>query len=290
MNTEIYPFKVGGFECMAINDGNFTYEPPLIPPPADFLFANAPTKLLKEVLNEHGIQPEEWMAFVSPFTCVMVNTGRHKVLVDTGADGLTRNTGRLLHNLRAVGIEAGDIDTVVLTHGHDDHVGGNTDAHGKPAFPKARYVMWKEEWTFWTSEQPETLYGNEDFTFTRKNLLPIQNQMDLIDHEVEIVPGIRAVPAPGHTPGHMAVSISSSEKQLLCISDAFLHPIHIEHPEWHAAIDLAPEQLTKTRNLLLNKAATEKALMLAFHFPFPGLGHVVRKGTGWQWQPIRKLA
>jgi glyoxylase-like metal-dependent hydrolase (beta-lactamase superfamily II) len=290
MNTEVYRFNVGDFECMAINDGTFTYEPPLIPPPADFLFANAPKKLLKETLNEHGIQPGKWAAFVSPFTCVMVNAGRHKVLIDTGADGLTPNTGRLLRNLHAVGIEAGDIDTVILTHGHDDHIGGNTDAKGKPAFPKASYVMWKEEWTFWTSEQAEELYGNEDFTFTRKNLLPIQDQMDLLDHEAEIVPGIRAVPAPGHTPGHMAVSISSNGEQLLCISDAFLHPIHIEHPEWHAAHEVASEQIMKTRHLLLNKAATEKALMLAFHFPFPGVGHVVRRGIGWQWQPIQRPA
>lgn len=286
MNADVYRFKVGAFECFAISDGTFTYEPPLIPPPADFLFANAPKTLLREILNEHSIQPEEWMAFVSPFTCLMVNTGRHKVLVDTGADGLTPNTGRLLRNLHAVGIEAGDIDTVVLTHGHDDHVGGNTDAKGKSSFPTARYVMWKEEWTFWTSEQPERLYGNEDFTFARKNLLPIQDQIDLLDHEVEIVLGIRAMPAPGHTPGHMAVSVSSGGKQLLCISDAFLHPIHVEHPEWHAAHEVAHEQITKTRDFLLNKAATEEALMLAFHFPFPGLGHVVRRRTRWQWQPI----
>jgi len=290
MNTEVYRFKVGDFQCTAINDGTFTYEPPLIPPPADFLFANAPKELVKETLNKHGIQPEEWMVFVSPFTCVMVNTGRHKVLVDTGADGLTPNTGRLLRNLHAVGIEAGEIDTVVLTHGHDDHIGGNTDAEGKPAFPKARYVMWKAEWTFWTSEQPETLYKNEDFTFTRKNLFSIQDQMDLLDRECEIVPGISAVRAPGHTPGHMAVSVSSNGEELLCISDAFLHPIHIEHPEWHAAHEVEPEQIIKTRHFLLNKAATEKALMFAFHFPFPGIGHVVRKGTGWQWQPIQRRA
>ena len=200
------------------------------------------------------------------------------MLVDTGADGLDPNTGRLLRNLQAVGIGTGDIDTVILTHGHPDHIGGNTDAEGKPTFPKARYVMWKEEWNFWTSGQAETLDEHEEcFAFARKNLLPIQQQLDLIDHEAEIVPGIRAVAAPGHTSGHMAVAISSKGKQLLCISDAFIHPIHIEHPEWHAAIDMAPEQLMNTRRLLLNKAATEKALMLAFHFPFPGVGHVVRR-------------
>jgi glyoxylase-like metal-dependent hydrolase (beta-lactamase superfamily II) len=286
MNTDVYRFMVGDFNCFAINDGNFKYAPPLIPPPADFLFANAPKEKLDQVLRKYGIQREQWMEFVSPFTCFMVNTGRHKVLVDTGLGGLDPNTGRLISNLKAVGIGTSDIDTVILTHGHDDHVGGNTDAQGNPTFPKARYIMWKEEWTFWTSEQVENLYKNEDFAFTRKNLLPIQHQLDLLDHEAEIVPGIRAVAAPGHTIGHMAVAISSRREQLICVSDAFLHPIHIEHPEWHAAHEESLEQLMKTRHMLLNKATTEKALILAFHFPFPGVGYVVQKGAGWQWQPI----
>jgi glyoxylase-like metal-dependent hydrolase (beta-lactamase superfamily II) len=217
----------------------------------------------------------------------MVNTGRHKVLVDTGADGLTQNTGRLLINLRAVGIEADDIDTVILTHGHEDHVGGNTDAEDRPAFPKARYVMWKGEWTLWNSEQAERSYGDAELVaFIRKNLLPVQDRIDLIEHETEIVPGIRAVAAPGHTPGHMAVGISSKGEQLFCIADVFIPPIHVEHPEWHTTFDMAPEQLMETRRSLLNRAATERALMLASHFAFPGLGRVFRKGTGWRWQPI----
>lgn len=290
MNTEIYRFKVGDFECMAVSDGTLTYAPPIFPPPVAFLFANAPKELLDRALSEHSIQPEQWRAWVSPYICVTVNTGRHRVLVDTGADGLDPNTGRLLRNLQAEGIGPGDIDTVILTHGHPDHIGGNTDAKGKPTFRKARYVMWKDEWNFWTSEQAEDKLDEHVrevlLAFARNNLPPIQRQLDLIQHEAEIVPGIRAVAAPGHTPGHMALAISSKGEQLLCISDTFLHPIHIEHPEWHAAIDMAPEKLMNTRHLLLKKVATEKALMLAFHFPFPGLGHIVQKEEGWRWQPL----
>ena len=276
---------------MAVSDGTLIYAPPTFAPPATFLFANAPRELLSEVLREHNIELEERVAWVSPYICMVVSTGEHSVLVDTGADGLDANTGRLLRNLQAEGIAPGDIDTVILTHGHPDHVGGNTDAEGKPTFPKARHVMWKDEWDFWTSEKANLKLGEHGkevlLKFARTNLPPIQGQLDLIDHETEIVPGIHVVAAPGHTPGHMAVAISSGGEQLLCVSDAVLHPIHLEQPEWHAATDLAPEQVTATRRRLLHRAAAENALVLAFHFPFPGLGRVVQKGRGWQWQPIK---
>jgi glyoxylase-like metal-dependent hydrolase (beta-lactamase superfamily II) len=289
MNTEVYRFKVGDFECMAVSDGTYTYGPPLFPPPINFLFANAPKKSLDKTLGEHSIQPERWTAWVSPYICLMVNTGKHRVLVDTGAYGLDPNTGRLLQNLQAQGIGPRDIDTVILTHAHPDHTGGNIDAEGKPTFPKARYVMWKEEWNFWTSEQAESKLGEHGvmlLAFARKNLPPIEPQLDLIDPEAEILPGIRAVAAPGHTVGHMAVAISSKGEQLLCISDVVIHPIQLEHPEWCAMVDFLPDQVVTTRLRLLNRAAVEKALVLAFHFPFPGLGHVIQKGKGWRWQPV----
>jgi len=289
MDTDVYRFKVGDFECMAVSDGSLTYAPPMFPPPATILFSNAPTEVLARVLGEHDLQPEQWTEWISPYTCLLVNTADHLVLVDTGAGGLAPSTGRLILNLKAVGIEPDDIDTIILTHAHPDHIGGNTDSEGKLTFPNARYVMWKGEWDFWTSEEAALKLDEHAkimLAFAQRNLPPIRDRLDLVDHETEILPGVRAVAAPGHTPGHMAVAISSRRQQLLCISDTVLHPVHLEQPEWYAVVDFDPKQVVATRRRLLNKATVEKALVLAFHFPFPGLGHVVQKGTGWQWRPI----
>ena len=290
MSNEIHSFKIGSFECTAVGDGTHTYAPPIFPPPASLLFVNAPGKRLEQVLSEHSLQAEKWAEWISPYICLVVDTGKHLVLVDTGADGLAPSTGRLLQNLRANGIRPEDIDTVILTHGHPDHIGGNTDAQGKVVFPNARYVICRDEWDFWMSEQAELKFDEHSrevlLGYARKNLPPIQRQLDLVDYEMEVLPGIKTIAAPGHTPGHMALSIFSEDEQLLCLSDTVLHPVHLEQPDWYSAVDLDPGQVEATRRSILARAATEKALVHLFHFPFPGLGYVMRKGEAWQWLPV----
>ncbi|MBN1135068.1 MAG: MBL fold metallo-hydrolase [Anaerolineae bacterium] len=282
-----YRCKIGNLACTVMSDGTYTYRDP-----ARVLFANAPQEHLDRALRERGLDPVEWKELVSPYPALLIRTDRHLVLVDTGAGDMAPTTGKLIPNLRDVGVDLEDVDMVILTHAHPDHIGGSLDREGRPMFPKARYVLSRAEWDFWTSEPDlSSLQMGEPFrkhmiACARHNLPPLQSQLDLVEGETEIVPGIRVIPAPGHTPGQVAVAVHGAGEQLLYIADAALHPIHIEQPGWYAAVDIAPEQALVSRRQLLERAVAEGALVHAFHFPWPGLGYIARTRDAWQWQPL----
>jgi glyoxylase-like metal-dependent hydrolase (beta-lactamase superfamily II) len=288
--NDSYQFKIGDFKCFAMSDGSHTYAPPNFPPPSIFLFTNAPEEQLDTVLHEYNLDSETWSEWVSPYICLLIDTGKQLVLVDTGAGDLSSDTGKLPENLKKEGIEISDIDIIVHTHCHPDHIGGNTDGEGNLIFTNARYVVCKAEWDFWNSA--EALQKIDEHSrdilvgYANKNLPPIKDKVDLVDYDTEILPGIKTIAAPGHTPGHMVLSIQSRDDQLLCVSDTVLHPIHLEYPEWCAAVDLDPAQVEASRRYILNKAATDNAMVIAFHFPFPGLGYITKEKDAWKWYQI----
>jgi glyoxylase-like metal-dependent hydrolase (beta-lactamase superfamily II) len=165
-------------------------------------------------------------------------------------------------------------------------------SHSQAAFPNARYAVARDEWEFWLgaadltgvtlkAEMREYFAG-----FARSRLTPLQDRLMLVEDGAQIIPGIRAVAAPGHTPGHMALEVKSGGERLLMIGDAALLPFHLENPDVTAGVDANPAQTVATRRALFDRAVFDHALVQANHFPFPGLGRITRPGATWTWNPI----
>ena len=109
----------------------------------------------------------------------------------------------------------------------------------------------------------------------------------MFEGEKEVVPGVHVIPAPGHTPGHVALVISSSKEQLLHLEDSVLHPMHLEHPAWRNAFDLNQDDAATTQRRLFDRAAPDNAIVLAYHFPFPGIGSVKTSANAWKWESLK---
>jgi glyoxylase-like metal-dependent hydrolase (beta-lactamase superfamily II) len=277
--SDLYRFKIGDFQCLAVNDGDFVGN-------ADMLFANAPQEELLQVLQQYDLKPDH---LPSTWTCLLIKTPTNVVLVDTGIGAGGEYGGQLLPILHEEGFQPQDIDTVILTHAHGDHIGGCVDGAGNVAFPEATYYMWQDEWDFWTTEATLKKAPEWAASIARQKLPPLAKQLKTIDKETEIVPGIRAIAAPGHTAGHMAVEVVSGGEYLLDMVDVALHPIQIEYPEWYAQLDQFPEQTVATRQDIYQRAVEKNALVLAFHFPpFPSLGHITKQDGRWKWQPLQR--
>jgi glyoxylase-like metal-dependent hydrolase (beta-lactamase superfamily II) len=232
-----------------------------------------------------------------PYTCLLIHAGRHRVLVDTGI-GLERprpNQGKLLSLLQSEGIEPDQIDTVILSHAHVDHIGGCLNDFGQPAFPNARFVMLRQEWDYWMSNPSLAELPLDDgfkkvmLDSAKKNLPGIEKQLDLISPETEIAPGIVALAAFGHSPGQMGLEISSGGHHLIFVADAFVLPLHLECPESIGATDHRPAEVVETRIRILEEVARRQSLVSASHFTFPGLGYVASKRNRWEWRAVPYL-
>jgi len=270
MTGETHRFTVGKFLCVVICDADQTRD-------GVSLFASTPAETVNSGMQRLGYQPEILKFSIN---ILYIRTPERSILVDSG---LGVGKSQLTESLLLSGIELNRIDDVILTHGHGDHIGGLTGADGQLIFPRARYHMWKAEWDYWM-EQANQISDPEHPV--RKNLPAIKDRVQLIETEGEFLPGIHAIHAPGHTAGHMVIRIESGGEQFVHLVDAIHHPSQITYPEWSPQFDQQPVLSAETRKRLIEMAEREQIAVMAYHFPFPGMGHVIRDGDELKWHPI----
>ncbi|GAA3090868.1 MBL fold metallo-hydrolase [Streptomyces rectiviolaceus] len=223
-----------------------------------------------------------------------------RVLVDTGiGNGKQRanpawdnlNTD-YLERLTQAGFAPETVDLVVLTHLHTDHVGWNTRTENGswvPTFPNARYLTSRTEWDYWSGVDME----EARLQMFRDSVHPIKDAglLDLVDVPdaplggTDIAPGIRLRPTPGHTPGQVAVELSSHGEHALITGDCVHHPVQLIHPDLGSCVDIDPAAATRTRRELLHSLSGTRTLLLGSHFPPPTAGHVIPEGDSYRLVP-----
>jgi glyoxylase-like metal-dependent hydrolase (beta-lactamase superfamily II) len=283
----IYRFKFGGFEVANILDSKAAREG-LHPT----FGGEQPVEAAHALADANHIDASR---YEHPFIPTVVNTGTQLVLFDTGNGALAQEheqlrnrmpDGYLAERLAQAGYRPEDIDIVVVTHGHPDHIGGLTEG-GRPVFPNARYVFGAAEFDFW--QRGENV--REARKFNRELFMqicaPLADRATFLKPGDEVVPGIRAIDAAGHSPGLMAYHIESEGKRLLIWADTCIHYVMaIQRPEWHVEVDDDKDRAVATRKRMLDLAATDKLLVSGFHMPFPGIGYVERADGGYRWVPV----
>jgi len=275
MTSESVRFRMGDFSCVSLPDVIETLREEDI----ENMFTDDAERMLAA-----------FRALSAPLTfgrnILLLDIGDKRVLIDSGmGQSDPADPGHLLDRLREENITPESINTVVITHYHQDHIGGLLDRAGNPTFPKARLVVPGQEHAYWMSEDILAGLDPSDAARLRQTFAAYAGRLTLMDDTADIEPGIHYVPAVGHSPGHRAVHIESGEARLLHIVDAIHMPIQLN------ALDAAPfdwqqpDVAMETRRALLARAESENLLLMAYHFPFPGLGCVQRRGELLAWEP-----
>lgn len=272
-------YKVGAFELTTIADSEV-----FIDGPFPLIGGNVPEEdvvaLMRDsLLPEHKYQPG--------FSPMIVNTGSDVVLFDTGngENGFVPRPagGWLAKELAPAGFKPEDITVVVLSHGHPDHVGGLMEA-GSPLFPNARYVIGQVEYDFWAPEGKHSGELEKFASVFRTNTKAIADKFTFIKPGGDVVPGIRAVEAYGHTPGHLNFHIESEGKAIYFWGDCAHHQVaSLARPDWHCVFDTDKEQAAATRKRIFDMLATDRIPIVGYHMPFPSVGYVERQGSAYRW-------
>ena len=280
-----FRFNIGAAKLTVVSDGHFTSA-------ARDIGINAEEDEIVAFMEAHFLDTTTHYEHTNH---VVIEVGDAKVLVDVGSGNrFVSTTGRMLENLAASGIAEDEITHVALTHAHPDHVWGIRDDFDEAIFPDAEYLIGATEFDWWT------LDGRVDMVEASRQSMVIgavnslnaaAPQMMMVTNGHEVAPGISMIDTPGHTLGHMSLIVESEGESLLITGDSIRDPyVSLEKPQWVAEIDMDPEQTVATREKLLDRVAADRMAVLSYHFPFPGVGHVVADNGAyrfipalWQW-------
>ena len=274
-------FRIGDLEAIALHDGVLVRDRP-----AGFI-RNAEDQAVGEAFAAIGL-PRDKLSLT--FTPLAIRTAAGVVLIDTGfGAGGPPGTGQLLANMQAAGIRPQDVSTVLISHFHGDHISGLRGADGTPNFPNAVVAVPQPEWDFWMDDArmqaaPEGMKPN--FALVRKSFGAGLPGLSRFAWGEQVLPGITAVQANGHTPGMSAFRIESGSAAMMFVADITNNPlIFARHPEWQAVFDMDPLQAVTTRKALLDQAAADRLRLSFFHAPFPATGYILKNGAGYEFAP-----
>lgn len=267
MNT----VTIGDVEVTALLDTNLLMNPRMFFPDH-----------AEEVIREYADSLDERQLLAVSITCYLLRSGGKNILIDTGLGSRRRPrfpVGRLDESLSAAGVAPEDIDIIVHTHLHIDHVGWNTveeeGARSRVFFPKATYLIQQAEWEFWMTPEHLAEEGNAHLVECVKPL-EATGRVNLIDAEQAIDANLTFIPTPGHTPGHVSIGIYSAGERAVIIGDASHHPMQLDHPDWSPSADTDPKQSARSREGLFEAAANDGRTWIAGHWPYPGFGRIRR--------------
>lgn len=278
-----YRMMLGAFEVTALLDGASGID-------SAWMQGN-PAEIQSDLVRALVKDPKDVAGAVVGF---LVNTGSKLALIDAGAGGHWGGPalGRLVSNLKAAGYRPDQVDLVLITHLHADHVGGIYDAKGNRVFKNAQIVMKKADSDFWLSKEvaakaPEG--AQVFFTVARDAAKPYlaAGKWKPFEGTPEIVPGIRPKEIAGHTPGHVGYEVESQGQKLLVWGDVVhMAAVQMPHPEVGIVFDIDGPAAIKSRAALFAELAKEKTLVGGAHMPFPSLGRLRKEEKGYTWLPI----
>jgi glyoxylase-like metal-dependent hydrolase (beta-lactamase superfamily II) len=274
-------YKVGDIEVISLYDGLWEK------PHDENFIKGANVEETKAALRAAGLTDAHVPV---PFTILAVKTRGQLVLIDSGTGGGQAGgpkAGQLAQNMTAAGINPKDVKTIVISHFHGDHIFGlmakDTNAQ---TFADVEIIVPATELKWWTQPVDSIPQPRRGLAQRVQATFPNWKNIKVVDGEAELAPGIRAIPAFGHTQGHTAHLISSGDKQLLATADATnIQALFVKNPTWQAAFDHVPDQAVETRRKLFDRAIADKTMVAGYHWGLPNVGTIAKDGNGYAFTP-----